>query len=140
MKEGGSLSGLESGFLSDTWKWSCLRRGVLSKREALLGRATGAEGRRVRETERTTLSRGSHSQVLWSSGSFLVCLLPVILNWDPSWGHTHHSAEMDSSEVEPGRLVGPLNCSRPSPFDLSRILVGGSLFVPCSFPGPPVVR
>lgn len=55
------------------------------------------------------------------------------------WGHTHHSAEMDSSEVDPGRLVGPLNWSLPSP-DLSRILVGGSLFVPCSFPGPPVVR
>lgn len=112
---------------------------MLSRREASLGRAAGVEGRRVRETERTTLSRGSHSQVLWSSGSFLVCLLPGILNWDPSWGHTHHSAEMDSSEVHPGRLVGPLNWSLPSP-DLSRILVGGSLFVPCSFPGPPVVR
>ena len=53
--------------------------------ELSLGRAAGVEGRRVRETERTTLSRGSHSQVLWSSGSFLVCLLPGILNWDPSW-------------------------------------------------------
>ena len=27
---------------------------------------------------------------------------------DPSWGHTHHSAEMDSSEEDPGKLVGPL--------------------------------
>ena len=60
-----------------------------------------------------------------------------ITSWE-IWGHTHHSAEMDSSEVHPGRLVGPLNWSLPS--DLSRILVGGSLFVPCSFPGPPVVR
>lgn len=51
---------------------------MLSKREASLGRAAGVEGRRVRETERTTLSRGSHSQVLWSSGSFLVCLLPEL--------------------------------------------------------------
>lgn len=104
-----------------------------------IGKGCQGGGQEGEETERTTLSRGSQSQVLWSSGSFLVCLLPGILNWDPSWGHTHHSAEMDSSEVDPGRLVGPLNWSLPSP-DLSRILVGGSLFVPCSFPGPPVVR
>ena len=66
------------------------------------------------------------------------CLLPVILNWDPSWGHMHHSAKMDSSEEDPGKLVGPLHCSLPSLFDLSRILVGGSLLVACSLPGPPV--
>ena len=66
--------------------------------------------------------------------------MPVILNRDPSWGHMHHSAEVDSSEEDPGRLVGPLNWSLPSPFDLSRILVGGNLLVPCSLPGPPVVR
>ena len=94
----------------------------------------------MRETEGTALPRDSQSQVLWSLGSFLVCLLPVILNWDPSWGHTHHSAKMDSSEEDPGRLVGPLDWSVPSPFDLSRILVGGSLLVPCSLPGPPVAR
>ena len=52
----------------------------------------------------------------------------------------HHSAEVDSSEEDPWRLVGPLNWSLPSPFDLSRILVGGNLLVPCSLPGPPVVR
>ena len=33
---------------------------------------------------------------------------------DPSWGHTHHSAEMDSSEEDPGKLVGPLHYSLPS--------------------------
>ena len=47
---------------------------------------------------------------------------------------------MDSSEEDPGKLVGPLHCSLPSLFDLSRILVGGSLLVPCSLPGPPFVR
>ena len=113
---------------------------MLSKRETFLGRAAGVKDRRVRETERTTLPRASQSQVLWLLGLFLVCLLPVILNWDPSSGHTHHSAEMDSSEEDPGRLVGPLDWSLPSPFDLSRILVGGSLLVPCSLPGPPVAR
>ena len=105
-----------------------------------MGRVAGVEGRRVREMERTALTRASQSQVLWSLGSFLACLLPVFLNWDPSWGHTHHSAEMDSSEEDLGRLVGPLDWSLPSLFDLSSILVGGSLLVPCSLPGPPVVR
>ena len=105
-----------------------------------MGRDAGVEGRRVRETKRTALPRGSQFQVLWSLGSFLVCLLPVNLNWDPSWGHMHHSAKMDSSEEDPGRLVGPLNWSLPSPSDLSRVLVGGSLFVPCSLPGTSVVR
>jgi len=37
---------------------------VPSKQEALLGRDAGAEGRRVREMERTALPRGSQSQVL----------------------------------------------------------------------------
>ena len=46
---------------------------MLSKQEALLGRAAGAEGRRVREMERTALPRASQSQVLWSLGSFPVC-------------------------------------------------------------------
>ena len=41
----------------------------------------------------------------------------------------HHSAEMDSSEEDPGKLVGPLDWSLPL-FDLSRILVVGSLLVP----------
>ena len=80
------------------------------------------------ETERTALPEGNgESQVLWSLGSFLACLLTVILNWHPSWGHTHRSAEMDSSEKNPGKLVGPLDWSLPSLLDLSRILVGGSL-------------
>ena len=46
---------------------------------------------------------------------------------------------MDSSEEDPGKLVGPLDCSLPSLFDLSRILVGGILLVPFSLLGPPVV-
>ena len=63
------------GIPSRAWEWvpvwhleNCPRRGVLSKRETLLGRAARVEGRRVRETERTSLPRGSQSQVLWSLG------------------------------------------------------------------------
>ena len=53
----------------------------------------------------------------------------------------HHSVVMDSIKENPGKLVGPMDWSLPSPFDFSRILlVGGSLLVPCSLPGPPFVR
>ena len=49
--------------------------------------------------------------------------------------HTLLSQEKDS-----GRLVGPM-ASHLSPFDLSQIiLVGGSLLVLRSLPGPPVVK
>ena len=48
---------------------------------------------------------------------------------------------MDSSEEDSGRLVGHADWRLLSPFDLSRILpVGGGLLVPCSLPGPPVVK
>ena len=44
---------------------------------------------------------------------------------------------MDSGEKDSGRLAG---CGPKSPFDLSPVfLVGGSLLVLRSFPGPPVV-
>ena len=44
-------------------------------------------------------------------------------------------------QKDSGRLVGHMDWSLLSPFDLSRILpVGGSLLVPSSLPGPPVVR
>ena len=47
---------------------------------------------------------------------------------------------MDSSEKDSGRFEGHMDWCLLSPFDLSRILpVGGSLLVPCSLPGPPVV-
>ena len=48
---------------------------------------------------------------------------------------------MDYSEKDSGRLVGHMDWRLLSPFDLSRILpVGGSLLVPHSLPGPPVVK
>ena len=52
-----------------------------------------------------------------------------------------HSAKMASSQKDPGRLVGHMDWSFLSPFDLSRILpVDGSLLVLCFLPGPPVVK
>ena len=53
----------------------------------------------------------------------------------------HHSGKMDPSEKDSGRLVGHMDWRLLSPFDLSQILpVGGSLLIPRSLPGAPVVR
>ena len=67
------------------------------------------------------------------SGSFLVACI--------------HSAKMDSSKKDSGRLVGHVDWSLLSPFPfsfsllLSQILpVGGSLLVPHSLPEPSLVR
>ena len=59
----------------------------------------------------------------------------------PSWWPAHRSTKVDSSEKDSGRLVGHMDWRLLPPFDLSRILlIGGSLSVPCSLPGPPAVR
>ena len=48
---------------------------------------------------------------------------------------------MASSEEDSGGLVGHMDWSLLSPFDLSRILLlGGGLLVLCFLPGAPVVR
>lgn len=48
---------------------------------------------------------------------------------------------MDYSEKDSGQLVGHMGWRLLSPFDLSRIFsVGGSLSVPHSLLGPPVVK
>ena len=57
-----------------------------------------------------------------------------------SFWHLPGVAKMDSSEEDSRRLIGPRGWHLLA-FDLSRILpVGDSLLVPCSLPGPPVLR
>ena len=56
-----------------------------------------------------------------------------------SWWH--HSAKMDSSEEDSGRLVGHMDWLLLSPFDLSQILlVGGGLLILCFLPGSPALK
>ena len=55
--------------------------------------------------------------------------------------HASLSQDGFQREKDSGRLVGHTDRCLLSPFDPSRILpVGGSLLVPCSLPGSPVVR
>ena len=65
----------------------------------------------------------------------------TILTQGPFWYCAHNSANKDSSEKDSERLVGHKDWCLLSPLDPSRILlVGGSLFVPHSLQGPPVLR
>ena len=105
---------------------------MLTQQEILLGNGTQVESRRVRESKRTAvtvsgfmvmglvsrLSLANHSD----SKSFLV---------------VHTLFSQDGCQRGFWEVVGHV----VSPFDLSRTLpVGGGLLVPCSLPGPPVVK
>ena len=98
---------------------NCLRRQVLSKQETLLGRAARVECGRVRETERTAVPRGSVS-------GFMVIGLVTGLSLAShselgSFLGTHASLSQDGFQRggDTGRLVGPIDWSLISPFDLS---------------------
>jgi len=66
-------------------------------------------------------------------------LWPITLTQGPSWWCAQHSAKMDSSEKDSEKLAGRMGWSLLSPFELSQILlVGGSLLVSRSLPGPHV--
>ena len=68
----------------------------------------------------------------------LVSGLPLASHSDSeSFVVVHTLFSQDGCQREFWEVVGPVM----SPFDLSRTLpVGGGLLVPCSLPGPPVVK
>lgn len=107
---------------------------MLMKRETLLGKV---ESRRMREprTAATWLAAPGFP------GMGLVSWLSLAPHSDSaSFLVVHASRRMDSNK-DSGRLVGHTDWYLLSPFDLSCILpVGGSFLVPCSLPGPPVVK
>ena len=73
--------------------------------------------------------------------SFQVVSGQSLLTKSPSQWYVHRSSKIGSSEKDSGRLGGHMDWSLLSPFDLSWILpVGGSLLVPHSLLGLPVVR
>ena len=105
---------------------------MLTKQETVLGKGTQVDSSKIGKPRRTALPCGSQSLVKGNRISFW----PVILTQGPFWWCTHHSAKMDPSEKDFGRLVGKMGWSLLSPFDLSRILsFGGSLLVLHSLTG-----
>ena len=110
---------------------------MLTKQEILLGKGARVESRRVREPRRTALSHGLQSQVFTAMG--LVSQLSLANHSDSeSFLVVHALFSQDGCQREGfWEVVGQV----VSPFDLSRtLLVGGGVLVPCSLPGPPVVK
>ena len=110
---------------------------MLTKQEILLGNGTRVESSRVREPRRTPLDA-------WLTVSgFMV--MGLVSRWSlannsnsESFLVAHALLSQDGCQREGfWEVVGQV----VSPFDLSRtLLVGGGLLVPCSLPGPPVVK
>ena len=109
---------------------------MLTKQEILLGKGIRVESSRVREPRRTAVTR------LAVSGFMVMGLVSGL-------SLANHSDSESFLVVH--ILFGQDGCQRGgfwevighvvSPFDLSRTLpVGGGLLVPCSLPGPPVVK
>ena len=120
---------------------SCLMLGnELSKKKHMLPKQEAWLGRTPRQRAAGSESPGEllcHmvcSLRIYGGGiSFqMVSGQPSWLTTCPSWWCTHCSAEMYSSKEDSERLVGHV----VSPSDFSRIL----LRVPCSLPGPTVVK
>ena len=112
---------------------------MLTKQETLLGSSARAESSRVREPGRTALPHGS--AVLGFMVMGLVYGLSLANHTDSgSFLVARASLSQDGFQREGFCEVGRTYELASSPFDLSQILpVGGSLLVPLSLPGPPVV-
>ena len=107
---------------------------MLIKQEILLRKGTQVESSRVREPRRTDLPHGSGFMVMG-----LVSGLSLANYSDSeSFLVVHSLFSQDRCQRE-----GFWEVVRHvvSPFDLSQtLLVGGGLLVPCSLPGPPVIK
>ena len=147
-QEGGPLPGPKRGLLSNTQKWTL--RG-----DTRADKAKDFTGKGYLGGEQQGKGAQENCSAMWLTvfGFMVMGLVSRLslanrLAWPifgltqcPSWWRGHLSATVDSSEEDSGRLVGHMEWHLLSPFDLSWILVvGGSLLVPRSLPGPPVVR
>ena len=110
---------------------------VLTKQEILLGKGTRAESSRIREARRTALSHG------FAVSGFMVMVLVSGLSLanhsdSESFLTVHALSSQDGCQREGfwevvRHVVSPFHLSRTFP-------VGGGLLVPCSLPGPPVLK
>ena len=137
LQKGGPLPGPETGLLSNTWKW--IVRGDTSADKARdfigKGRLGGEQqGKGTQESSSVTWLAVSGFMVMG-----LVSGLSLANHSDSeSFLVVHALFSQDGCQREGfWEVVGHV----VSPFDLSQTLpVGGGLLVPCSLPGPPVVK
>ena len=101
MQEGGPLPGPESELLSNSrltlGKELSKEVHMLTKQEMLLGKGASAEGSRVREPKRTSVS--GFMVIGLVSGFFW----PIILTQGPCWWCTRRSARINASEKDSGK-------------------------------------
>ena len=112
-----------------------------------IGKGCLAESSRVRRTAYSMwLTQSRRTALLYGSVSGfmvmgLVSRLSLANHSDSGSSFLvaqHHSAKMDSSWKDSGRLVGHMDWTLLSPFDV--FWFGGSLLVSHSLPGPPAAR
>ena len=100
---------------------------MLTKQEALLEEGPGAESNRVREPRRTALLSGFMVMGLLANHSDSESFLVVQALF------SQHGCQTEGFWEVVRHVVSPFNLSQT-------LLVGGGLLVPCSLPGPPVVK
>ena len=137
LQEGGPLPGPETGLLSNTRKW-------IVRGDTCAGKARDFTGKGHPGREQEGQGAQEDSSVTWSqSYGFMVMALVSRLSLanhsdSESFLVVHALFSQDGCQREGfWEVVGQV----VSPFDLSWTLpVGGGLLVPCSLPGPPVIK
>ena len=130
LQEGGPLPGPEIGFLSNTQKWIVRGNICADKARDFIGK--GCLGR-----EQEGKGTQENCSVIWLavSGFMMMGLVSglSLANHSDSESFSQEGCQREGFWEVVGQVV--------SPFDLSRtLLVGGGLLVPCSLPGPPVIK
>ena len=137
LQEKGPLPGLETGLLFNTRKWNVRGDTFADKARDFIGKGRlGGE------------QQGKGAQENWSA-MWLAVSAFMVMGLVSGLSLASHS-DSESFLVAPA-MSSQDGCQREgfwevvghvvSPFDLSRTLpVGGGLLVPCSLPGPPVIR
>ena len=137
LQEGGPLPGPETGLLSNTQKWIVRGDTCADKARDFIGK--GCLGR-----EQEGQGTQENCSVAWLTASgFMVMGLVSRLSLanhsdSESFLMVHALFSQDGCRREGFQeVVGQV----VSPFDLSwTLLVGGGLLIPCSLPGPPVLK
>ena len=137
LQEGGPLPGPETGLLTNTREWIVWGNTRAEKASDFIGK-----GRLGGEQEGKGTQENSSAPWLVVSGFMVMGLVSGVCLAHPSDSEPFLVVHVLFSQDGRWRegfweVVGHV----VSPFDLSRTLrVGGGLFVPCSFPGPSVIK
>ena len=127
LQEGGPLPAPKTGLLSNTWKWIVRGDPCADKARDFIGKGHPGELLCHMAFSFGFYGDGISFQVVFSQSFWLRVLPGGARLIQPRW--------MPERRILGGGRTGGVS------FDLSQtLLVGGGLLVPCSLPGPPVVK